>query len=92
MWPASEGWGSFDTHRNNPDPRTEGYVAALFQALIDSSNENNDETTYSASSVATAFRSYSGTASNSVSKTDYGQTSTHSPSYIQSISQSTSSS
>lgn len=50
-------WGSFETHRNNPDPRTEGYIAALFQDLIDSSNENNDQTTYSAASVATAFRS-----------------------------------
>jgi len=49
-------WGSFESHRNNPDPRTEGYIAALFHDLIDSANENNDETTYSASSVATVFR------------------------------------
>jgi len=39
------------------DPRIEGYVAMLFQDLIDSENEGDDETTYSATSVGTAFKS-----------------------------------
>lgn len=39
------------------DPRIEGYIAMLFRDLIDSTNEDDDETTYSASSVGTAFKS-----------------------------------
>ena len=50
-------WESAPPGSPAPDPRMEGYIAMLFQDLIDPLNENNDETNYSASSVATAFRS-----------------------------------
>lgn len=40
----------------DPDPRMEGFIAALFWDLIDSANEGNDETTYLPSKIATAFK------------------------------------
>ena len=37
-------------------PEVEGWVAALFQDLIDSANEDDDDTTYSPSKIGAAFR------------------------------------
>ncbi len=54
-WGHSWEYAQFDSLA--PDPRMEGYIAMLFQDLIDSRNEQNDETNYSAAAVATAFGS-----------------------------------
>lgn len=40
----------------DPDPEIEGYVAAMFWDFDDSSNDNNDQTSYTGSSLATVFR------------------------------------
>lgn len=53
-------WGpNWETPPDSADaesPEVEGWVAALFQDLIDSANEGNDETTYLPSEIATAFK------------------------------------
>ncbi len=42
--------------RHNPSPKSEGSVAALFHDLIDSRNEDDDETTYGGNYVITVFK------------------------------------
>jgi len=41
---------------DNPSPRVEGWIAALFRDLIDSTTDGDDNTNYTASSIATAFK------------------------------------
>ncbi len=56
---ANRSMSYFDTPPNSagtPSPRKEGWVAALFQDLIDSTTDGDDATNYSAPSVARAFK------------------------------------
>ena len=41
---------------DSPHPKTEGWIAALFRDLIDSTTDGDDNTNYTAPSIATAFR------------------------------------
>ena len=54
---ADLSWETAPSKAPDPDPRIEGFIAMLFWDLIDSANEDADETSYSSSSVGTAFKS-----------------------------------